>query len=72
MSLTMCCCAGCYICLKILQGDDDYVSSVQFIPDGGSHVAIGTSKGQTQLWDVNTRKQVLVHSYIRASCREYA
>jgi WD40 repeat protein len=59
------------MCETTLKGDDDYVSSVQFIPDGGSHVAIGTSKGQTQLWDVNTRKQVLLQQYNCASYLEH-
>ncbi|KAG5181916.1 WD40-repeat-containing domain protein [Tribonema minus] len=44
--------------LPCLEGDDDYVCSVNFIAEGGTHIAIGTCHGQTQLWDVTQRKQV--------------
>ncbi len=37
---------------------DDYITSVQWIQDTGSHLAIGTASAQTQLWDVAAQKQV--------------
>ncbi|CAM9503217.1 unnamed protein product, partial [Choristocarpus tenellus] len=43
--------------LVTLEGDD-YVSSVSWIQEGGSHVAIGTGSGQTQLWDAGAVKYV--------------
>lgn len=37
---------------------DDYITSVSWIQDTGSHLAIGTASAQTQLWDVAAQKQV--------------
>jgi len=37
---------------------DDYITSVSWIQDTGSHLAIGTASAQTQLWDVAGQKQV--------------
>ena len=39
-------------------GSDTYVSSVSWVQEGGSHIAIGTSAGTTQLWDVQASKQL--------------
>ena len=36
----------------------DYISSVKWVQEGGQHLAIGTSEGKTQLWDVNQQKQL--------------
>jgi cell division cycle protein 20 (cofactor of APC complex) len=36
----------------------NYVSSVQWVQQGGGHLAVGTSSGATQLWDVNGCKQL--------------
>ena len=43
--------------LMTLDGDD-YVSSVSWIQDGGTHLAVGTSSAATQVWDVSAAKQV--------------
>ena len=40
--------------------NDDYVSSVAFLPSAASHVAIGTASNTVQLWDVQAQKQVRV------------
>ncbi len=37
-------------------GADTYVSSVSWVQEGGAHLAIGTSDGKTQLWDVQACK----------------
>lgn len=37
---------------------DDYITSVSWIQDTGSHLAIGTASAQTQLWDVAAQRQV--------------
>ena len=37
---------------------DSYVSSVSWVQEGGAHLAIGTSAGTTQLWDVQACKQL--------------
>jgi len=37
---------------------DDYISSVSFIQQGGSHIAVGTASNTVQLWDVQAGKQV--------------
>ena len=39
-------------------GPDTYVSSVSWVQEGGAHLAIGTSAGTTQLWDVQATKQL--------------
>jgi len=38
--------------------DDNYVSSVSFLPQGGGHLAIGTADNTVQLWDVQAGRQV--------------
>jgi cell division cycle 20, cofactor of APC complex len=35
-----------------------YISSVSWVQEGGAHIAVGTSTGKTQLWDVNECKQL--------------
>lgn len=37
---------------------DAYVSSVSWVQEGGAHLAVGTSTGTTQLWDVQSSKRV--------------
>jgi cell division cycle protein 20 (cofactor of APC complex) len=37
---------------------NDYISSVSWIQQGGSHIAIGTATNTVQLWDVQAGKQV--------------
>jgi cell division cycle protein 20 (cofactor of APC complex) len=37
---------------------DDYVSSVSWLPQGGSHLAIGTNSNVVQLWDAAAGKAV--------------
>ncbi|CAB9513400.1 cycle protein 20 homolog [Seminavis robusta] len=39
-------------------GQDAHISSVQWVQQGGAHLAVGTSTGMTQLWDVNECKQL--------------
>lgn len=39
-------------------GADSHISSVSWVQEGGSHLAVGTSTGATQLWDVNQCKQL--------------
>lgn len=39
-------------------GSDTYVSSVSWVQEGGAHLAVGTSNGKTQLWDVQACKQL--------------
>lgn len=39
------------------EGEDDYVCSVSWIGDG-SHLAIGTSRADVQLWDATSLRQV--------------
>jgi cell division cycle protein 20 (cofactor of APC complex) len=36
----------------------DYISSVSFIQEGGSHLAIGTASNMVQLWDVQAGRSV--------------
>lgn len=44
--------------LMSLETENDYVSSVSWIQQGGSHIAVGTASNQVQLWDVQAQKQV--------------
>jgi len=39
-------------------GPNAHISSVSWVQEGGAHLAIGTSNGATQLWDVNECKQL--------------
>ena len=39
-------------------GPNAHISSVSWIQQGGSHLAVGTSNGETQLWDVHECKQL--------------
>lgn len=39
-------------------GADAHISSVSWVQEGGAHLAVGTSAGTTQLWDVNQCKQL--------------
>lgn len=40
------------------EGPNAHISSVSWLPNDGSHLAVGTSNGQTQLWDVNECKKI--------------
>lgn len=44
--------------LMSLPGDDDYVSSVSWVQQGGSHIALGTADNVVQLWDVQAGRQI--------------
>jgi cell division cycle protein 20 (cofactor of APC complex) len=44
--------------MNLDENPDDYVSSVSWLPEGGSHLAIGTNSSVVQLWDVAAGKQV--------------
>ena len=44
--------------MSLDQSPDDYVSSVSWIQQGGTHLAIGTASNAVQLWDVQAGKQV--------------
>jgi cell division cycle protein 20 (cofactor of APC complex) len=46
------------LCTLDGSGSDNYVSSVSWVQEGGAHLAIGTSAGTTQLWDVHACKQL--------------
>jgi cell division cycle protein 20 (cofactor of APC complex) len=39
-------------------GPNAHISSVAWVQEGGAHLAVGTSGGKTQLWDVDARKQI--------------
>jgi cell division cycle protein 20 (cofactor of APC complex) len=39
-------------------GAGAHISSVAWVQEGGGHLAVGTSGGKTQLWDVNAGKQL--------------
>lgn len=40
------------------EGPNAHISSVKWVQEGGTHLAVGTSNGYTQLWDVNENKKV--------------
>lgn len=41
-----------------LEGENDYISSVSWIQQGDSHLAIGTASNAVQLWDVHAGTKV--------------
>uniref|UniRef100_H2YVS1 CDC20/Fizzy WD40 domain-containing protein n=1 Tax=Ciona savignyi TaxID=51511 RepID=H2YVS1_CIOSA len=43
--------------LMTMEGEEEYVSSVKWMPDG-EHIAIGTSEAQVQLWDIASSKRM--------------
>jgi cell division cycle protein 20 (cofactor of APC complex) len=43
--------------LMALEGDD-FVTSVNWCPDGGGYLAVGTNSACVQLWDATARRQV--------------
>ena len=45
-----------------LEGEDEYVTSVKWAEDGG-YLALGSSSGDVQLWDVENMKRYLVINY---------
>ena len=44
--------------LMSVEAEDDYICSVSWIQEGGSHIAVGTASNAVQLWDVQAGKQV--------------
>ena len=44
--------------MNLSEDSDDYVSSVAWIQQGGTHLAVGTNSNAVQLWDVQAGKQV--------------
>lgn len=40
------------------ESSNDYISAVSFLPQAGTHIAIGTASNTVQLWDVAAGKQV--------------
>jgi cell division cycle 20, cofactor of APC complex len=40
------------------EANDDYISSVSWIQQGGSHIAVGTANNTVQLWDVQAEKKI--------------
>jgi len=41
-----------------LSGEDDYVTSVSWIKEGGGYLAVGTAGADVQLWDVEKMRKV--------------
>jgi len=46
------------LCTLDSSAPDAHVSSVKWVQEGGTHLAIGTHAGTTQLWDVEAQKQL--------------
>lgn len=44
--------------MNLDENPDDYVSSVSWLPETGTHLAVGTASNAVQLWDVQAGKQV--------------
>lgn len=44
--------------LTSLDSDDDFITSVSWIPEGGGYLAVGTESSVVQLWDCNALKRV--------------
>lgn len=44
--------------LMTMEGQNDHIASVSWVQQGGAHLAVGTSTGMTQLWDVEATKQL--------------
>lgn len=45
--------------LCTVEGDiDAHVASISWVQEGGAHIAVGTSSGRTQLWDVHAGKML--------------
>lgn len=42
--------------LCTVDGEDDYITSVKFVNEGGGYLAVGTNYFETKLWDVETGK----------------
>uniref|UniRef100_A0A7S2WBP6 CDC20/Fizzy WD40 domain-containing protein n=1 Tax=Mucochytrium quahogii TaxID=96639 RepID=A0A7S2WBP6_9STRA len=38
------------------EGEDDYITSVKFVQEGGGYLAVGTNFCETKLWDIETSK----------------
>lgn len=44
--------------MNLDEDSEDYVSSVAWLPQGGTHLAVGTASSAVQLWDVQAGKAV--------------
>jgi cell division cycle protein 20 (cofactor of APC complex) len=44
--------------MNVSNDESNYISSVSWIQQGGSHIAIGTANNTVQLWDVQAGRQV--------------
>ena len=44
--------------LCTLEAEDDYVSSIKWLPDGGGYLAVGTNHSVVEMWDVAQMKKV--------------
>jgi len=44
--------------MSVDENPDDYIGSVSWIQQGGTHLAIGTATNSVQLWDVQAGRQV--------------
>jgi cell division cycle 20, cofactor of APC complex len=44
--------------MNVADDESNYISSVSWIQQGGSHIAIGTANNTVQLWDVQAGRQV--------------
>mmetsp|Transcript_12705 Transcript_12705/g.14818 ORF Transcript_12705/g.14818 Transcript_12705/m.14818 type:complete len:484 (-) Transcript_12705:156-1607(-) len=40
------------------KSDDDYITSVKFVQEGGGYLAVGTNFCETQLWDIESQKML--------------
>lgn len=44
--------------MNVAAEPDNYISSVAFVQQGGSHLAIGTATGAVQIWDASASRQI--------------
>ncbi len=42
--------------LCTVEGEDDYITSVKFVKEGGGYLAVGNNYCETKLWDIETSK----------------
>lgn len=40
------------------EGEDDYITSVKFVQEGGGYLAVGSNFCETKLWDVESQKML--------------
>jgi cell division cycle protein 20 (cofactor of APC complex) len=41
-----------------VEGEDDYITSVKFVSEGGGYLAVGSNFCETKLWDVESQKML--------------